>query len=112
VGEVVIDQPGRTDMMEFIPDPEKMRRFMAPAIRMNNAVSIGLAGREVGRIDEGDIFYPLVVRSPNPPHQSRDVECSSSAQRRPVRCCGVGQRGQMGTQAVSQRHYSRAGQPP
>jgi len=29
---------------------------------MNNAVSIGLAGREVGRVDEGNLFYPIVVR--------------------------------------------------
>jgi len=64
VGEVVIDQPGRTDMMEFIPDPNLMRKYLAIGDQVNSAVSIGLAGREVGRIDEGDIFYPLVVRTP------------------------------------------------
>jgi cobalt-zinc-cadmium resistance protein CzcA len=63
-GEVVIDRPGRTDMMEFIPDPELMRKYLAIGDQVNSAVSIGLAGREVGRIDEGDIFYPLVVRTP------------------------------------------------
>ena len=63
-GEVVIDQPGRTDMMEFIPDPNLMRQYLAIGDQVNSAVSIGLAGREVGRIDEGDIFYPLVVRTP------------------------------------------------
>ena len=62
-GEVVIDRPGRTDMMEFIPDPELMRKYLAIGDQVNSAVSIALAGREVGRIDEGDIFYPLVVRS-------------------------------------------------
>jgi cobalt-zinc-cadmium resistance protein CzcA len=61
-GEVVIDQPGRTAMQEFIPDPIPSVRFMIAGDVMNNAVSIGLAGREVGRIDEGDIFYPVVVR--------------------------------------------------
>jgi cobalt-zinc-cadmium resistance protein CzcA len=61
-GEVVIDQPGRTAMREFIPDPIPAVRFMIAGDVMNNAVSIGLAGREVGRVDEGDLFYPIVVR--------------------------------------------------
>jgi cobalt-zinc-cadmium resistance protein CzcA len=61
-GDVVIDQPGRTAMREFIPDPIPAVRFMIAGDVMNNAVSIGLAGREVGRVDEGDLFYPIVVR--------------------------------------------------
>jgi cobalt-zinc-cadmium resistance protein CzcA len=61
-GEVVVDQPGRIDTKEFIPDPDKVIHYMATAELINSAVSFGLAGREVGRIDEGDIFYPLVVR--------------------------------------------------
>ena len=61
-GEVVIDQPGRIAMQEFIPDPIPAVRFMIAGDVMNNAVSIGLAGREVGRVDEGDVFYPIVVR--------------------------------------------------
>jgi len=61
-GEVVVDQPGRTAMQEFIPDPIPSVRFMIAGDVMNNAASIGLAGREVGRIDEGDVFYPVVVR--------------------------------------------------
>ena len=43
-------------MREFIPDPIPAVRFMIAGDVMNNAVSIGLAGREVGRVDEGDIF--------------------------------------------------------
>jgi cobalt-zinc-cadmium resistance protein CzcA len=61
-GDVVVDRPGRTAMQEFIPDPIPAVRFMIAGDVMNNAVSIGLAGREVGRVDEGDIFYPIVVR--------------------------------------------------
>jgi cobalt-zinc-cadmium resistance protein CzcA len=61
-GEVVVDRPGRTAMREFIPDPVPAIRFMIAGDVMNNAVSIGLAGREVGRVDEGGIFYPIVVR--------------------------------------------------
>ena len=61
-GEVVIDQPGRTALLEFTPDPIPAVRFMIAGDVINNAVSIGLAGREVGRIDEGDLFYPITVR--------------------------------------------------
>jgi heavy metal efflux system protein len=63
-GDVVIDQPGRTAMKQFIPAPLPSVRFMIAGDVMNNAISIGLAGREVGRIDEGDLFYPVVVRIP------------------------------------------------
>ena len=62
-GEIVVDRPGRTDTMEFIPDPVQTLRYMVTADQINNAISIGLAGKQVGRIDEGDIFYPLVVRT-------------------------------------------------
>jgi len=61
-GGVMIDQPGRTAMREFIPDPIPAVRFMIAGDVINNAVSIGLAGREVGRVDEGNLFYPIVVR--------------------------------------------------
>ena len=61
-GEVAVDHPGRTAMLEFTPDPIPAVRFMIAGDVMNNAISIGLAGREVGRIDEGDYFYPVVVR--------------------------------------------------
>ena len=63
-GAVVIDRPGRTEMMEFHPNPALMRKYLAIGDQINSAVSIALAGREVGRIDEGDLFYPLVVRCP------------------------------------------------
>lgn len=61
-GEVVVDMPGRTDTMEFTPNRDAMLRYMATADQVNNAVAIGLAGRTVGRIDEGDLFYPLAIR--------------------------------------------------
>ncbi|MGP8234274.1 MAG: efflux RND transporter permease subunit, partial [Limisphaerales bacterium] len=63
-GQVVVDQPGRTETAEFFPDPDLMLRNLATGDQVNNTVSIGLAGREVGRIDEGGTFYPLVVRLP------------------------------------------------
>jgi len=62
-GAVVIDQSGRAETMEFQPNRALMLRYMATGDQVNNAVAIGLAGRDVGRIDEGDWFYPLVVRT-------------------------------------------------
>jgi cobalt-zinc-cadmium resistance protein CzcA len=62
-------------------------RFMIAGDVMNNAVSIGLAGREVGRVDEGDIFYPIVVRvAESCPHQPGDVGGPAGAQRRQLVC--------------------------
>jgi cobalt-zinc-cadmium resistance protein CzcA len=61
-GEVVVDQSGRTGTLEFHPDRNAMLRYMAASDQINNAVSIGLAGRVVGRIDEGEMFYPVAVR--------------------------------------------------
>jgi len=61
-GEVVVDQTGRTDTMQFQPNRMAMLRYMAASDQVNNAIAIGLAGRTVGRIDEGDVFYPLTVR--------------------------------------------------
>jgi cobalt-zinc-cadmium resistance protein CzcA len=63
-GAVVIDQAGRAEVLEFLPDRALMLRYMATSDQVNSAVSIGLAGRDVGRIDEDDLFYPLVVRTP------------------------------------------------
>jgi len=61
-GEVVIDQPSRTARQEFIPDPIPAIQFMIAGDVINNAVAIGLVGREVGRIDEDELFYPIVIR--------------------------------------------------
>ena len=61
-GEVVIDRTGRTDTMEFHPDRAAMLRYMATSDQINTVITTGLHGREVGRIDQGEQFYPLVVR--------------------------------------------------
>lgn len=62
-GDVVIDHPGRTDRMEFVPNPVQTLHYMVTADQINNAISIGLAGRQVGRVDEDDFFYPIAVRT-------------------------------------------------
>jgi cobalt-zinc-cadmium resistance protein CzcA len=48
--------------MDFQPNRAAMLHYMATSDQVNNAVSIGLAGRTVGRIDEKDVFYPVTVR--------------------------------------------------
>ena len=60
--EIVVDQTGRTDTIEFHPDRDALLRYMATSDQVNNAVAIGLAGRTVGRIDDGEMFYPVTVR--------------------------------------------------
>ena len=62
VGEVVVDQTGRTDTMEYHPNRQAMLHYMATSDQVNNSVAIGLAGRIVGRIDDGEMFYPVTVR--------------------------------------------------
>jgi len=62
-GEIVVDRTGRTDTMEFRPNRAAMLRYMTTSDQVNNAVAIGLAGRTVGRIAEGEMFYPVTVRA-------------------------------------------------
>ncbi len=62
IGSVVVDQSGRNDFMEFYPARALMLQYQVTSELVNNAIAIGLQGREVGRIDDGDQFYPVVVR--------------------------------------------------
>jgi cobalt-zinc-cadmium resistance protein CzcA len=72
-GEVVIDRTGRTDTLEFRPDRLAMLSYMATADQVNTAISTALQGREVGRIDEGEQYYPLVVRLSDEDRANPDV---------------------------------------
>ena len=60
--DVMIDRTGRTDTLEFEPNRAAMQRYMAWADQINASISNAFQGRTVGRIDEGDQFYPLVLR--------------------------------------------------
>ena len=103
-GAVVIDRPGRTEMMEFHPNPALMRKYLAIGDQINSAVSIALAGREVGRIDEGDLFYPLVVRCPESCRTNPAILDTI-----PVR---VGAAGRLAIQRGGRLHHARAGGAP
>ena len=63
-GEVAAEEVGRADTLEIVPDRDAMRRLQATAAEVDGAISTALMGREVGRIDAGEQFYPLAVRFP------------------------------------------------
>jgi len=63
-GDVMVEEPGRTDVLEFSVDRQKAAQYMVRASQIDNAISTAIMGREVGRIDEGEQFYPVVVRMP------------------------------------------------
>ncbi len=60
--EVVLEEVGRADTLEVHPNYEAMRRFLAQSDEINRALNAGYAGDVVGRIDQGEVFFPLAVR--------------------------------------------------
>lgn len=60
--EVALEEVGRTDTLEVHPNYETMRRYLAQGDEINRALNAGYAGLEVGRVDQGETFFPLAVR--------------------------------------------------
>ena len=60
--EVALEEVGRTDTLEVHPNYDTMRRYLAQGDEINRALNAGYAGEEVGRIDQGEVFFPLAVR--------------------------------------------------
>ena len=60
--EVALEEVGHNDTLEVHPNYEAMRRYLAQGDEINHALGIGYAGQEVGRVDQGETFFPLVVR--------------------------------------------------
>ncbi len=60
--EVALEEVGRTGTLEVHPNYETMRRYLAQGDEINRALNAGYAGQEVGRVDQGEQFFPLVVR--------------------------------------------------
>ncbi len=61
-GEVVLEEVGRVDTTEIVVNRQAMRTYQVTADEIDNTVSTALTGRVAGRIDDGERFYPLVVR--------------------------------------------------
>ena len=60
--EVSLEAFGRTETLEIHPNAGAMRRFLAQGDEINRAVEIACAGQMAGRVDQGEVFFPLVVR--------------------------------------------------
>ena len=60
--EVVLEEIGRTPTLEVHPNADAMRRYLAQGDEINRALETAYAGQTTGRIDQGDTFFPLVVR--------------------------------------------------
>ena len=60
--EVSLEAFGRTETLEVHPNAEAMRRFLAQGDEINRALEAACAGQMAGRVDQGEVFFPLVVR--------------------------------------------------
>jgi heavy metal efflux system protein len=60
--DVEFDAFGRSPMLEIKPDRDALRRYNMQAGHLNHAISIALAGEEVGTVIEGNRRFPMVVR--------------------------------------------------
>jgi cobalt-zinc-cadmium resistance protein CzcA len=64
VAEVEFETEGRTPQLQLNVKRDVLQRFNLHAREVNEAVETALAGREVGRIIEGNRRYDIVVRMP------------------------------------------------
>jgi cobalt-zinc-cadmium resistance protein CzcA len=63
--ESVISDPVETIASEqFQSDRLTMARYLVKSSEIDQVLSVGIAGREIGRVDEAESFYPIIVRLP------------------------------------------------
>lgn len=60
--EVALEEVGRTDTLEVHPNYDAMHRYLAQGDEINRALEAGYAGQTAGRVDQGEMFFPLAVR--------------------------------------------------
>jgi len=60
--ESEFDVIGRVPMLEITPDRAALQRYNIHANDVNHSVEIALAGKEVGKLIEGNRRFPIVVR--------------------------------------------------
>jgi cobalt-zinc-cadmium resistance protein CzcA len=66
VAETVLEPIGRVPYVEFEVSRKLMAQYLLTASAVDQDLAIGLAGREVGRVDAGEQFFPIVVRMNEP----------------------------------------------
>ena len=64
VESVLTDPVETVASEEFHSDRPTMSRYLVKASEVDQALSVGIAGREIGRVDEAESFYPIIVRLP------------------------------------------------
>jgi heavy metal efflux system protein len=64
--DVLLDPVGELSGLEFKTDRPSMARYLVKTSEIDQNLSLALAGREVGRVDEGEQFFPIVVRLAEP----------------------------------------------
>ncbi|MGE4182130.1 MAG: efflux RND transporter permease subunit, partial [Limisphaerales bacterium] len=60
--DVEFDSIGKSPLLEIVPKREAMSRYNVHAAELNSVVHAALAGREVGRLIEGNRRFDIVVR--------------------------------------------------
>ena len=61
--EVFSDSVGEVPGADFLVDRPTMTRYLVKTSEVDQNISIALAGRDAGRVDEGEQFSPIIVRS-------------------------------------------------
>jgi cobalt-zinc-cadmium resistance protein CzcA len=62
-GDVFSDSVGEIPGADFVVDRPTMTRYLVKTSEVDQNISIAMAGRDVGRVDEGEQFSPIIVRS-------------------------------------------------
>ena len=66
VQDVLLDPVGELTGWEFFTDRPTMARYLVRTAEVDQNLSVALAGREIGRVDEGEQFFPIIVRLAEP----------------------------------------------
>jgi len=64
--DILLDPIGELPSWEFLTDRPTMARYLVRTTEVDQNLSVALAGREIGRVDEGEQFFPIIVRLAEP----------------------------------------------
>jgi heavy metal efflux system protein len=64
--DVLLDPVGELPGLEFNADRPTLARYLVKTSEIDQNLSLALAGREVGRVDDGEQFFPIIVRLAEP----------------------------------------------
>jgi len=64
--DVLLDPVGELPGLEFKTDRPTMARYLVKTTEIDQNISLALAGSEVGRVDEGEQYFPIILRLAEP----------------------------------------------